>query len=383
MSVAGFDQLLGPTSAAGRGLALDDMHGVTPSSQLDGGSQTIRPGSDYDRFGCGPGISHRVILPSTESLLDARIGGRIPARFSRLEVLVVIEVSGLVKSYGELRAVNGVDLHIAEGEVFALLGPNGAGKSTTVEILEGHRTATAGTVRVLGMDPETGGRAYRERIGIVLQETAIENELMVREAIDIYGAMYPRRRQTGELIELVGLHEKADARIKTLSGGQRRRLELALGIVGDPDVIFLDEPTTGFDPSARRQAWTIIDNLRSLGRTILLTTHYMDEAQELSDRVAVIRSGEIVAEGTPDTIGGRQDAATEIAFALPAGTAPPGFGEARLDKGRYMLSVEEPTRMLHKLTGWALDNDVELASLTVERPSLEDIYLELAGEVSE
>ena len=158
---------------------------------------------------------------------------------------------------------------------------------------------------------------------------------------------------------------------------------VSLGIVGDPEVIFLDEPTTGFDPSARRQAWTIIDNLRSLGRTILLTTHYMDEAQALSDRVAVIRSGEIVAEGTPDTIGGRQDAATEIAFSLPTGTAPPGFGEAHLDNGRYKFSVEEPTRMLHKLTGWALDNDVELASLTVERPSLEDIYLELAGEASE
>jgi ABC-2 type transport system ATP-binding protein len=296
---------------------------------------------------------------------------------------VAIEVSGLVKSYGELRAVNGVDLHIAEGEVFALLGPNGAGKSTTVEILEGHRTATAGTVRVLGMDPETGGRAYRERIGIVLQETAIENELMVHEAIDIYGAMYPRRRQTGELIEMVGLQQKADARIKTLSGGQRRRLELALGIVGDPEVIFLDEPTTGFDPSGRRQAWTIIENLRSLGRTILLTTHYMDEAQALSDRVAVIRSGEIVAEGTPDTIGGRHDADTRIGFVLPAGATPPGLGEVRLESGRYQLTADDATRVLHRLTGWAIDNDVQLTSLTVERPSLEDVYLELAGESSE
>ncbi len=295
----------------------------------------------------------------------------------------MIEVTGLIKSYGELRAVDGVDLHIAEGEVFALLGPNGAGKSTTVEILEGHRTATAGTVRVLGMDPETGGRAYRERIGIVLQDTAIEKELMVREAIDIYGAMYPRRRATAELIEMVGLQEKADARIKTLSGGQRRRLELALGIVGDPDVIFLDEPTTGFDPSGRRQAWTIIDNLRSLGRTILLTTHYMDEAQALSDRVAVIRSGQIVAEGTPDTIGGREDADVEISFGLAPGVSPPGFGEVRLDSGRYQLNAPHATRLLHKLTGWAIENDVELASLTVERPSLEDIYLELAGEGSE
>jgi len=293
---------------------------------------------------------------------------------------VAIEVNGLVKTYGETRAVDGVDLHVAEGEVFALLGPNGAGKSTTVEILEGHRTLTAGTVRVLGMDPETGGRAYRERIGIVLQESAIEKELSVREAIDIYGALYPRRRHTGELIEIVGLEDKADSRIKTLSGGQKRRLELALGIVGDPELIFLDEPTTGFDPSARRQAWTVIDNLRSLGKTILLTTHYMDEAQALSDRVAVIRSGEIVAEGTPDTIGGRDDAATTIGFSLPSGTAPPGMGEVPQESGRFVLAVPEATKVLHRLTSWAIDQGIELGSLTVERPSLEDIYLELAAE---
>jgi len=296
---------------------------------------------------------------------------------------VAIEVAGLVKTYGELRAVNDVDLHVTEGEVFALLGPNGAGKSTTVEILEGHRTATAGTVRVLGMDPETGGRAYRERIGIVLQETAIENELTVREAIDIYGAVYPQRRRTEELIEIVGLEEKADARIKTLSGGQRRRLELALGIVGDPELIFLDEPTTGFDPSARRQAWGVIDNLSSLGKTILLTTHYMDEAQALADRVAVIRAGEIVAEGTPETIGGRADAATQISFTLPEGSPLPGLGERSLGNGRYELSADDPTVLLHRLTGWAIEARVDLQGFTVQRPSLEDIYLELAGEPGE
>jgi len=296
---------------------------------------------------------------------------------------MAIEVSGLVKTYGETRALNGVDLSVAEGEVFALLGPNGAGKSTAVEILEGHRTATAGSVRVLGMEPETGGRDYRERIGIVLQETAIEKELSVREVIDIYGALYPRRRPAGELIEIVGLEEKADARIKTLSGGQRRRLELALGIVGDPELLFLDEPTTGFDPSARRQAWTVIENLSSLGKTILLTTHYMDEAQELSDRVAVIRSGEIVAEGTPDTIGGRHEAATVISFTLPVGTAPPGLGESLKEDAVYVMTAPEATRTLHRLTSWAVAEDVELGSLRVEKPSLEDIYLELAGEATD
>ena len=232
----------------------------------------------------------------------------------------MISVQGLDKHYGSVRAVDGVDLDIDGGEVFALLGPNGAGKTTTVEILEGHRNRTAGTVSVLGVDPETAGRGFRERIGIVLQSSAIEKELTVREAIDIYGALYPKRRRTGELIEIVGMGEKADARIKTLSGGQRRRLELALGIVGDPDLIFLDEPTTGFDPSARRQAWRVIDNLRSLGKTILLTTHYMDEAQSLADRVAVIAGGVIVASGTPDTLGGRSDAESIVRFRL-AGAA--------------------------------------------------------------
>ena len=207
----------------------------------------------------------------------------------------VITVTSLTKHYGDVHAVAGVDLHVEEGEVFALLGPNGAGKSTTVEILEGHRRRTSGEVSVLGFDPHSSPREFRESIGIVLQETAIEPELSVREAIDIYGTMYPRRRDTGELIEIVGLEEKSEARIKTLSGGQRRRLELALGIVGDPQLIFLDEPTTGFDPSARRQAWSIVQNLASLGKTVLLTTHYMDEAQHLADRLAVIANGKIVA----------------------------------------------------------------------------------------
>ncbi len=293
-----------------------------------------------------------------------------------------VVVRDLEKHYGTVAAVAGVDLTIEEGEVFALLGPNGAGKTTTVEILEGHRRRTAGTVSVLGHDPETGGRPLRERIGIVLQEASLEGELRVTEAIDLYASLYPRSRPTAEVLSIVGLEEKAEARIKTLSGGQQRRLELALGIVGDPDLIFLDEPTTGFDPSARRQAWTLVDNLRSLGKTILLTTHYMDEAQHLADRVAVIAGGRIVAEGTPDTLGGRADSRTIIAFRLPAGTGVVDLpdavgGDARITDNGVVVETAEPTRFLHELTDWALATGRDIDDLTVTRPSLEDVYLQL------
>jgi ABC-2 type transport system ATP-binding protein len=296
--------------------------------------------------------------------------------------MAVVEVTGLKKSYGDVHAVAGIDLKIEAGEVFALLGPNGAGKTTTVEILEGHRPADGGRIEVLGFDPSTGGRAYRERIGIVLQDGAVERELTVREALEIYGGMYPRRTDPAELIDLVGLVEKADARIKTLSGGQQRRLELALGLVGDPDLLFLDEPTTGFDPSARRQAWGILDDLTKLGKTILLTTHYMDEAQHLADRIAVIDHGRIVAEGTPETLGGRSDGKSLIRFALPDGVALdriPVSGATRRE-GLVELETETPTRALHELTGWALENGVDLERLQVSRPSLEDVYLELTGD---
>jgi ABC-2 type transport system ATP-binding protein len=310
----------------------------------------------------------------------------VTTRSGASSVPPAISVAGLEKRYGDVHAVAGVDLVVETGEVFALLGPNGAGKTTAVEILEGHRNRTAGTVSVLGMDPETGGRELRERIGIVLQTTAIEQELTVREAIDIYGGLYPRRRPTNELIEIVGLPEKAESRIKTLSGGQQRRLELALGIVGDPELIFLDEPTTGFDPSARRQAWTIIDNLRSLGKTIVLTTHYMDEAQNLSDRVAVIAQGRIVAEGTPETLGGRHDAGAVVRFHLD-GTDPAGLPvapqEMRLTGSVVEIETDQPTRLLHAVTGWALDNGVELGGLTVARPTLEDVYLALTAEADD
>jgi ABC-2 type transport system ATP-binding protein len=294
----------------------------------------------------------------------------------------VIEVQNLVKSYGDVQAVRGVDIHVDAGEVFALLGPNGAGKSTIVEILEGHRTKTSGTVSVLGFDPTNRARDYRERIGIVLQETAVEEQLTVKESIDIYGSMYPKRRPTGELIEIVGLEEKTDARIKTLSGGQRRRLELALGIVGDPDLIFLDEPTTGFDPSARRQAWTIVKNLTSLGKTVLLTTHYMDEAQFLADSVAVIANGKIVAEGTPDSLGDRQTARSIITFTVgtSGGASLRVEGAVMAPNGTVELRSVDPTTDLHAITGWALDNAVDLVDLSVTRPTLEDVYLELTGD---
>lgn len=289
----------------------------------------------------------------------------------------VIEIRNLVKEYGDVPAVRGIDLTIEEGEVFALLGPNGAGKTTTVEILEGHREATSGMVTVLGHDPAKAERAFKERIGIVLQETSVERELSVREALDVHGGPYPTRLDTAELVEIVGLTDKIDSRIGTLSGGQKRRLELALGIVGDPDLIFLDEPTTGFDPSARRDAWTVIGNLRTLGKTILLTTHYMDEAHNLSDRLAVIADGAIVAEGTPSTLGGSRFSATLISFLAPAGDIPM---EHRLENGRVVIESEQPTADVNRLTGWALDNSVELADLTVNRPSLEDIYLALTKE---
>jgi ABC-type multidrug transport system ATPase subunit len=294
----------------------------------------------------------------------------------------VIQVRRLAKHYGAVRAVDGIDLTIHEGEVFALLGPNGAGKTTTVEILEGHRRRTTGEVRVLGFDPETGGRRFRERIGIVLQSSGIERELSVREVVGVYRPMYPRRRSVDEVIELVGLGAKADTRVKALSGGQQRRLDLALGLIGDPDLLFLDEPTTGFDPSARRRAWELVDNLRSLGKTILLTTHYMDEAQHLADRVAVITAGQIVAEGTPESLVGGETA-TQVSFRLPAGTSPGDLprldGEVDVKGEVVQLSTRRVTQTLHVLTSWAVHRAVELEGLTVLRPSLEEVYLALTG----
>lgn len=303
--------------------------------------------------------------------------------------MAAITVRGLKKSYGSVDAVRGVDFEVAEGEVFGFLGPNGAGKTTTVEILEGYRPRSEGEVEVLGHDPARGERSFRDRIGIVLQETGVERFLKVAEVIELYRGYYPRPRSVDELLALTGLEPKRDALVKTLSGGQKRRLDLALGLAGDPDLVFLDEPTTGFDPSVRRGAWEVIRNLRSLGKTIFLTTHYMDEAQELADRVAVISRGRLVAEGPPATIAGR-DAATQIRFTLPSGTATsdlPSVEPATLatnqadgaDARAVVISADDPTRPLQIVTSWALERGTSLHDLEVSRPSLEDVYLGLTA----
>jgi len=292
-----------------------------------------------------------------------------------------IAVRDLRKSYDNVEAVRGIDFAVAEGEVVALLGPNGAGKTTTIEILEGFRQRSSGDVQVLGLDPADGAMALRERLGIVLQSCGIDPYLTVAEVIEMHRYYYPRQRDVDEIIALVGLVEKRDTRVKLLSGGQQRRLDVALGLVGDPDLLFLDEPTTGFDPSARRQAWEIVRNLRSLGKTVLLTTHYMDEAQHLADRVIVIARGAIVAEGPPETIGGRADAATTIAFSVAErDMAALPLAVTRRENGSVTVASTDATRDLHRLTTWALDNGVTLDGLTVTKPSLEDVYLALVGE---
>jgi ABC-2 type transport system ATP-binding protein len=288
-----------------------------------------------------------------------------------------ITVTNLEKHYDNFAAVDGVSFNVEQGEVFALLGPNGAGKTTTIEILEGYRAASSGEVTVLGHNPATGGPSFRDRIGIVLQETGIEDTLSVREAIDMYGTYYKNRRPTDELIELVGLEEKADSRVKTLSGGQQRRVDLALGLVGDPDLIFLDEPTTGFDPAARRKSWDLVENLAALGKTILLTTHYLDEAQHLADRIAVLSAGKIVAEGTPETLGSSTPITT-IRFMTANQSSLPAISDGPSVDGEWVTyASQEATADLHQLTSWAVDAGFELERLEVTRPSLEDVYLEI------
>ncbi len=299
----------------------------------------------------------------------------------------VIEVRDLHKAYGELRAVDGVTWSVAEQEVVAILGPNGAGKTTTVEIVEGYRRRDAGSVRVLGMDPATGGRAYRERIGIVLQEAGFEDQFTVRELLRLQAGFYPHPRPVADVVAMIGLEDKADARVKTLSGGQRRRLDLGLGIVGSPDVLFLDEPTTGFDPSARRRAWDLVDGLRDLGTTILLTTHYMDEAEHLADRVIVLNHGRIVAEGTPEHLAALAGAETVVSFRLPDDTdldRLPEMGTGRRVAGSTVeVRSVQPTADVHALTEWAMATKVELADLSLTRPSLEDVYLDLTDVVEQ
>jgi ABC-2 type transport system ATP-binding protein len=313
-----------------------------------------------------------------------RSGPRSPAIDAEDPGSLAVRVRGLRKAYGDTRALDGVDLTITHGEVVGLLGPNGAGKTTLVEILEGHRARDAGEVSVLGFDPADGDQDFRDRIGIVLQDGGHTPVATVAEAVRVYSAAYPHPRPLCEVLELVGLTGKAKERIKSLSGGQRRRLDLALGIAGDPDLIFLDEPTTGFDPSARRRSWELVENLRSLGKTILLTTHYMDEAQQLADRVAVISAGRIVAEGSPETIGGRDHEKAVIGFRLPQGVAvgdvPLPGGTAQVEKGRMTFETETPTRDVARLVAWAAGRAEELEGLTVSRPTLEDAYLMLTDE---
>ena len=294
-----------------------------------------------------------------------------------------IEVRGLHKSYGPVEAVRGVDLDVRRGEVLALLGPNGAGKTTIVEILEGHRKRTAGEVSVLGHDPDHGGRALKERMGIVLQQTGVDEYLTVREVVDMVGGYYPSPRDPDEVVELVGLGDQRDSRIRRLSGGQKRRVDLAVALAGDPELLFLDEPTTGFDPSARRQAWETVRGLRTLGKTILLTTHFMDEAQALADRLVVINQGLIVAAGTPEELIGAGSTTTRIRFRLAQGSMPPERLGAREEGAAWEIRTDEPTRAVHDLSGWALESGVELGDLEISRRSLEDVYLQLTAEAGE
>jgi ABC-2 type transport system ATP-binding protein len=295
-----------------------------------------------------------------------------------------LSVHGLRRSYGGLDAVRGIDLEIGRGEIFALLGPNGAGKTTTLEILEGFRERSGGEVEVLGIDPEHGDRAWRERIGIVLQDSFPEPELTVRECLSLYAGYYSAPRDLDDTLAQVGLAELGVRRCERLSGGQRRRLDLALALIGDPELLFLDEPTTGFDPAARRAMWDLVESLRSGGTTIVLTTHYMDEAERLADRIAVIAHGEIVATGTPGSLGSRLHHAAEISFSIPRGVKlrelPVGIGAPDSDRGGMVrVQTDDPVSVLFSLTQWALMHDHELADLELRHPTLEDVYLHLTA----
>jgi ABC-2 type transport system ATP-binding protein len=312
--------------------------------------------------------------------------GTWPATDVRTPVQVppALEVRGLTKRYGDTEVLAGVDLEIASGELLAVVGPNGAGKTTMVEILEGYRARDGGTVSVLGTDPAQPTRQWRARIGIVLQTCQLPAELTAWELVERFAGYYPSPRPVAETLELVGLGDRGDARAGTLSGGQQRRLDMAMALVGDPELLFLDEPTTGFDPSARHQAWSVITRLRALGTTIVLTTHYMEEAEALADRVAVVVAGRVVAQGTPQTLGGRDQAPATIRFRLPTGADReqlpelPG-GAVSLDRRGTVEIVGADLLCLGALVDWARERQIDLVGLTVQRPSLEEVYLQCTG----
>ena len=293
--------------------------------------------------------------------------------------MIAIRAVGLTKSYGSVTALAGIDLEVATGEVVAILGPNGAGKTTTVEILEGYRRQDSGNVEVLGDDPIDAGSELKQRVGIVLQEAGFEDELTVRESLAHLRRAYDHPREVDDLIATVGLEEKADERIKRLSGGQKRRLDLAHALTGNPDLLFLDEPTTGFDPAARRDAWALIQGLAQAGTTVLLTTHYLEEAQALAQRVVVISAGRVLAEGPPESLGNRMTAAATIRFRLGNPADGTTLGVTADPDGTVSVSTHHPVPELHRLTSIAMQQHIDLEGLEVSRPSLEDAYLELIG----
>jgi ABC-2 type transport system ATP-binding protein len=297
---------------------------------------------------------------------------------------LAIDVRDLVKSYGSHAAVDGISLQVESGEIFGFLGPNGAGKTTTIEILEGYRGRTSGAVSVLGVDPAKPDRGWRDRIGLVLQESELDPLLTVRQTLTLFSVFYERPRPIDEVIGLVGLEEKRDARVGKLSGGQRRRADVAVALIGDPDLIFLDEPTTGFDPTARREAWAMIEGLKQLGKTVFLTTHYMDEAQHLADRVAILRAGRIVATGKPDDLGGATLGATTVTFRLPAGLAVADLQGAveipvAVDNGTVSIETHDAQTTLFRVTSFAERERIRLERLEAHQPTLEDVFLELTS----
>ena len=313
---------------------------------------------------------------------DSRAAGAVPGGGAS-EGGVAIRVRGLRKRYQDLEAVGGIDLTVRKGEIFAFLGPNGAGKTTTVETLEGYRRRDAGEVDVLGSDPARPAAGWRARIGVVLQESQPEAELTVEECVSLYAGYYPRPRPVAEMLELVGLADRLAVRCGRLSGGQRRRLDVALALIGDPELVFLDEPTTGFDPAARQSAWEVIAGLRDLGKTIFLTTHYMEEAERLADQIAVIAAGHIVAEGTAATLGGRDAEASIVSFTLPSGVSaadlPPTVAAALTSSSgeKVEARITSPLPQLGALAAWAKARNVDLPDLQVFRPTLENVYLQL------